>query len=145
MAQLKNYPLGTNMKKPKVYLAGQANEYENNWKEDFKKLDGFEFYDWEFHSDQSSPDNFYPEDLKAVKNADILVANPGIAPSEATWIEIGYFLANNTKKPGDTCNKLIIIWKEERLPKWSIEFVKKAGKVVSSVEEAIKELQKLSY
>lgn len=132
------------MKQPKVYLAGQSNEYENNWKEEFKKLGGFEFYDWEFDSDQTSPDTFFPDDLRAVKEADILVANPGIAPSEATWIEIGYFLANNTKTPGDTCPKLIIIWKDERLPRWSIEFVKKAGLVVSSVEKAISELKKLT-
>jgi|SRR3990167_2884856 len=107
--KLKSYSLEANMKKPKVYLAGQANMYENDWKEDFKKLGGFKCYDWEFHSDQSSPDAFYPDDLRAVKDAEILVANPGVAPSEATWIEIGYFLANNTEKPGDTCEKLIII------------------------------------
>ncbi len=131
------------MTKPKVYLAGQSNEYENNWKEEFKALDHFEFYDWEFQSDQTSPDTFYPDDLKAVNRADILVANPGIAPSEATWIEIGYFLACNTKHPGETCDKLIIIWKNDRLPKWSIEFVRKAGKVVSSIAEAKSELIKL--
>jgi len=128
---------------PKVYLAGQSNEYENNWKEKFKKLGGFEFYDWEFDSDQTSPDTFFPDDLRAVKNADILVANPGIAPSEATWIEIGYFLALNTNKPGDKCKKLIIIWKDDRNPKWSIEFVKKAGIVVNNVEDAIKMLLSL--
>lgn len=129
--------------KPKVYLAGQSNEYENNWKEEFKKIDGFDFYDWEFDSDQTSPDTFFPDDLKAVKNANILVANPGIAPSEGTWIEIGYFLANNTEKPGDTCNRLIIIWKEERQPKWSIPFVAKAGLIVPDVSSAIEELKKL--
>lgn len=131
------------MKKLKVYLAGQPNEYDNDWKEGFKKLDEFKCYDWEFQSDQTSPDTFFPDDLRAVKNADILVANPGISPSEATWIEIGYFLANNTEKPGDTCKNLIIIWKEERLPRWSFDFVEKSGKVVHSVEEAMKELQKL--
>lgn len=145
VAKPKSDTLGTNMKQLKVYLAGQSNEHDNSWKEVFKKLKGYDFYDWEFHSDQTSPDTFYPDDLKAVKSSDILVANPGIAPSEAAWIEIGYFLANNTEKPGDTCKKLIIIWKEERMPKWSIEFVKKAGTVVSSVEEAIAELQKLAY
>lgn len=127
----------------KVYLAGQANEYENNWKKKLKKIKNFDFYDWEFDSDQSSPDKFFPDDLRAVKNASILIANPGIAPSEATWIEIGYFLANNTNNPGETCKNLIIIWKEKRLPKWSIEFVKKAGVVVSTVEEAIETLKEL--
>jgi hypothetical protein len=131
------------MKQLKVYLAGQSNEYEDDWKEEFKKLKGFDFYDWEFHSDQTSPDTFYPDDLRAITNSDILVANPGIAPSEATWIEIGYFLANNTSKPGDTCNKLIIIWKDERLPRWSAPFVNKTGKVVNSVSRAIEELNKL--
>lgn len=126
----------------KVYLAGQPNEYENDWKELFKKIPGFDFYDWEFDSDQTSPSTFFPDDLKAVANADILVANPGVAPSEATWIEIGSFYMKNTK-PGYFCERLIIIWKEDRNPKWSIEFVKKAGKVVSSVEEAIAELIKL--
>lgn len=126
----------------KVYLAGQPNEYENNWKETFKKVSGFDFYDWEFDSDQTSPDTFFPDDLKAVECADILVANPGIAPSEATWMEIGSFYMKNAK-PGEFCERLIIIWKEDRNPKWSIEFVKKAGKVVSSVEEAIVELKKL--
>ncbi len=129
--------------KQRVYLAGQANEHENNWKEEFKKLDDFDFYDWEFDSDQSSPNTFFPDDLKAVKSADILVANPGIAPSEGTWIEIGYFLALNTDVPGITCKNMIIIWKDDREPKWSIEFVKKAGVVVGTVKEAVAELKKL--
>lgn len=132
------------MQKPKVYLAGQSNEYENNWKEKFKKLKDFEFYDWEFDSDQTSPNTYFSDDLNGIKNSNILVANPGNAPSEATWIEIGYFLANNTKKPGDRCNKLIIIWKDNRLPIWSIEFVRKAGIVVNSVDKAIEELIKLN-
>ena len=127
----------------KVYLAGQPNEYENNWKEKFKVIDGFKFYDWEFDSNQTSPDTFFPDDLEAIYNSDILVANPGIAPSESTWIEIGYFLALNTKKPGDTCNRLIIVWPENRLPRWSIKFVEKVGKIVGSIEEAIAEIRKL--
>jgi hypothetical protein len=32
-------------KKLKVYLAGQPNEYDNNWKEEFKAMKGFEFFD----------------------------------------------------------------------------------------------------
>ena len=68
------------MKKPRVYLAGQSNEYENNWKEELKKLNGFEFYDWEFDSDQTSPDTYFPADLKGIKSSDILIANPGVAP-----------------------------------------------------------------
>lgn len=130
--------------KKKVYLAGQSNEYEKNWKERFKKLQGFSFYDWEFDSDQSSPDTYFPEDLMGIKNAKCMVANPGVAPSEGTWIEIGYFYALNTNKPGDFCKKLIIIWKKNRNPKWSIDFVKKTGYVVSSVPEAIKKLQEIS-
>lgn len=132
------------MKKPKVYLAGQSNNYENNWKEKFKKIEGFDFYDWEFDSNQKSPDTFFPDDLKAINNSDILIANPGIAPSEGTWIEIGYFLAKNTKIPGDSCKKLIIIWRKNRLPTWSIEFVKKTGIVVSSVNKALEELKKIN-
>jgi hypothetical protein len=73
-----------------------------------------------------------------------MIANPGIAPSEATWMEIGYFYSLNTKCPGDFCNQLIIIWKEKRQPKWSLGFVAKAGIVVSSVEEAILELKKMA-
>jgi hypothetical protein len=130
-------------KKLKVYLAGQADEYESDWKETFKKIKEFDFYDWELESDQTSPDTFFPQDLRAVKDADILVANPGVAPSESTWIEIGYFLALNTTKPGEKCEKLIIIWKKERSPKWSIEFVRKAGIVVSSVGKAVGELKKM--
>ncbi len=131
--------------KPRVYLAGQANEYENNWKEEFKSLlTDFDFYDWEFDSDQSSPDTFFPQDLQAVKRSDFLVANPGIAPSEATWIEIGCFYELNTSKPGDFCNKLIIIWKKERQPRWSIEFVNKTGWVVETVQEAIEKLKGLN-
>lgn len=130
--------------KQKVYLAGQANEYENNWKEEFKKLKDFAFHDWEFDSDQTSPDTFFPDDLNGIKNADFMVANPGIAPSEGTWIEIGYFYALNTKKPGDFCKKLIIVWNKERKPIWSIEFVKKTGYVVSNIPEAIKKLKNIS-
>lgn len=133
------------MSKPKVYLAGQSNEYDHDWKEEFKKLTDFDFYDWEFDSDQSSPDTYFPDDLNGISNADILIANPGIAPSEGTWIEIGYFLAKNTQNPGDKCHKLIIIWKNERQPIWSIDFVKKAGIVVSSVGKAIEELNKLNH
>jgi nucleoside 2-deoxyribosyltransferase len=131
------------MYKKKVYLAGQANEYETNWKEKFKKLDGFDFYDWEFDSNQTSPNTFFPDDLNGVKKADFMVANPGLVTSEGTWIEIGYFYANNVKTPGDFCDKLIIIWSEDRNPKWSIEFVKKTGWVVSSVDEAINKLKYL--
>lgn len=130
--------------KKKVYLAGQSNEYEKNWKEKFKKIPGFDFYDWEFDSDQSSPDTYFPEDLTGIKNAKYMVANPGIAPSEGTWIEIGYFYAMNTKKPGDSCNRLIIVWKKDRKPVWSIDFVKKTGYVVSSVPAAIKKLKEIS-
>ncbi len=122
---------------------GQPNRYDNDWKEVFKKLPYFEYYDWEFDSDQTSPDTYFPDDLKGIYSADILVANPGIAPSEATWIEIGIFYAKNIKNPGEQCNNLIIIWKDDRNPKWSIEFVKKAGIVVSTFEEAIEELKKL--
>jgi hypothetical protein len=132
------------MDSKKVYLAGQANEYENNWKEEFKKLDGFDFHDWEFDSDQSSPDTFFPDDLNGIKKADFMVANPGLATSEGTWIEIGYFYANNTENPGDFCNKLIIIWRKDREPKWSMEFVEKTGFIVSSVEEAIVKLKELA-
>lgn len=128
--------------KPKVYLAGQPNQYDD-WRTEFKKLKGFNFYDPDIDSDQSSPETFFPQDLTAVRKADILVANPGTKPSEGTWIEIGYFLALNTKIPGKTCKNMIIIWRDDREPKWSIEFVKKVGKVVSSVKEAIKELEKL--
>jgi hypothetical protein len=127
----------------KVYLAGQPNQYEQNWKEDFKKIPDFEFYDWEFDSDQTSSDTFFPDDLKGIYSSDILVVNPGTAPCESPWIEIGVFYGRNIQQPGDFCKNIIIIWKEERNPKWSIEFVKKVGTVVSSIEEAIKELEKL--
>jgi hypothetical protein len=132
------------LKKPRIYLAGQPNEYEDNWKEKFKKLEHLDCYDWEFDSDQSSSDTFFPQDLTAVREADFLIANPGLAPSEATWIEVGYFIALNTSTPGEFCNKLIIIWKEERLPKWSFEFVRKTGYVAPSVEEAINLLDNVS-
>lgn len=129
--------------KPKVYLAGQPNQYDG-WRSEFRKLDNFDFYDPDTDSDQSSPETFFPQGLTAIKNADILVANPGTKPSEGTWIETGYFLALNTKTCGETCKNMIIIWNDNREPRWSIEFAKKAGKVVSSVEEAMKELRHLS-
>ncbi len=124
------------MSKTKVYLAGQSNEHENNWKEIFKDIEQCDFHDWEIDSDQTSPDTFFPDDLNGVKSANFMVANPGTAPSEGTWIEIGYFYGNNTKIPGEFCNNLIIVWQESRNPKWSIEFVKKAGHVVTTAEEA---------
>ncbi len=133
----------TEEEKSTVYLAGQSNEYENNWKKDFKLITGIDFYDWEFDSDQTSPETYFPQDLAGIRKSKFLVANPGLAPSEATWVEIGYFYALNTKEPGDFCEKLIIIWKDNRLPKWSIEFVKKTGIVVRSVEEAKEKLLEL--
>ncbi len=128
----------------KVYLAGQPNKYESNWKKAFRGIEGFDFYDPEIDSDQTSSVTFFPQDLQAIEDADILVANPGIAPAEATWIEIGYFLKKDTTKPGETSKNLIMVWKDEREPKWSIEFVKKAGKIVNTVEEAVIELQNLA-
>lgn len=122
--------------KPMVYLAGQSNEYENDWKKIFNKIDVCDFYDWEIHSNQSSPETFFPDDLRGIKSSSYLIANPGTAPSEATWFEIGYFYALNTTRPGQFCEKLIIIWKEERLPKWSIEFIRKAGYIVKTPDEA---------
>ena len=135
---------GITKNKPKVYLAGQPNEYDDSWKESFKELSEFDFYDWELDSDQISPDTFFPDDLNAVKRADIMIANPGTSPSEGTWIEIGYFYALNTAKPGDFCDKLIIVWSEDRIPRWSIEFVKKTGIVVNSVEKAIEKLKEIA-
>ncbi|RJO60119.1 hypothetical protein C4544_07220 [candidate division WS5 bacterium] len=127
----------------KVYLAGLAKEYAGEWKERIiREVPGFEYHDWEIDSDQTSPDTFFPDDLKGIKAADILVANPGTTPCEGTWIEVGYFLANNTEKPGDTCDRLIIIWPKDRSD-WSLEFVEKAGIIVESVDEAIEALKKL--
>lgn len=120
----------------KVYLAGQPDIYES-WRNQFYKLEGFKFYNPDVDSDQSSPDTFFPQDLTAVTNAEYLVAYPATAPSEGTWIEIGYFLAKNTSFPGEKCDRLIIIWPDSREPKWSIEFIKKCGVVVSTVQEAI--------
>lgn len=126
-----------------VYLAGQPNEYDNNWKELFKAIDGCDFYDWEVHSNQTSADTYFPDDLKAIERADILIANPGTAPSEAMWIEVGYFYNKNVKVPGDFCDRLIVIWQESRNPKWSIDFVRKAGIVVTTPDEAIQKLKSI--
>jgi hypothetical protein len=131
-------------RKIRVYLGGMSNHHDNNWKKLFQGMAGCEFYDWEIDSDQTSADTYFPDDLNGIKGADILVANPGsVAPAEATWIEIGYFYALNTKKPGDFCDRLIIIWQESRQPKWSIEFVEKAGFVVSTFDEAITKLKEI--
>jgi len=130
-------------KKPKVYLAGQWNEYLDNWKESFKKMKEFDFYDPEFDSRQDHIDKYFINDLKGVKEADIMVANPGLIVSEGTWIEIGYFYALNTKKVGDFCDKLIIVWDKKREPKWSLDFIKKMGIVVDSKEKAIKSLKEI--
>lgn len=126
----------------KVYLAGQPNQYDN-WRKNFENIKGFDFYDPDTDSDQSSPNIFFPQDLKAVSEADILIANPGTPPSEGTWIEVGYFLALNTKTPGEQCKNIIIIWNEDRV-KWSIEFVKKVGYVVNTAEEAVEKLQQIN-
>lgn len=125
----------------KVYLAGRFSKYDN-WKEKIKKVDDFEFFDPEINSNQSSPDTFFPDDLKAVRSSDILIANPGLEPCEGTWIEVGYFLAHKTKISGDFCKELIIIWEKERINQ-SLDFVKKTGVIVSSVDEAVKHLKKL--
>ncbi len=119
-----------------VYLAGQPDEYENNWKQKFQTGSGFVFFDWEIHADQSSAEMFFPQDLEAIKNSHVLIANPGTAPSEGTWFEIGYFYALNTNKPGEFCDNLIIIWNKNRVPKWSYVFIERSGHMVTTVEEA---------
>ncbi|MBD3366055.1 hypothetical protein GF360_01790 [candidate division WWE3 bacterium] len=126
----------------KVYLAGQPNQYDP-WRKQFENIQGFDFYDPDTDSDQSSPDTFFPQDLQAIYDSEILIAYPGTKPSEGTWIEVGYFLALNTETPGDRCKTLIIIWPDEREPKWSIEFPRRAGTLVDTVEEAVIELKKL--
>ncbi len=128
----------------RVYLAGQWNEHDNNWKQTFKQISGIEFYDPEIDSDQSSPDKYFPQDLEGIASSIMMVANPGIAPSEATWMEVGYFYALNTKVPGERCPRLIIVWKEERTPKWSVGFIQMAGILVNSIEEARDELLKFT-
>lgn len=125
----------------KVYLAGQFSEY-NGWKNSFENIDGFEFYNPEIDSNQYSSDAYFSKDLQAISDADILIANPGIAPSEGTWIEVGYFLARNNTVPGEKCDNLIIIWDKGRLD-WSIEFVKKAGHVVRTVDDAVRKLNEI--
>ena len=50
----------------KVYLAGQPNQYDSNWKDEFIKIEEFEFYDPEIDSDQTSSKTFFPQDLVAV-------------------------------------------------------------------------------
>ena len=118
----------------KVYLAGQFKEYDN-WKEEIKTIDGLDFFDPEFDSDKSTPDTFYPDDLTGVKNSDILIASAGTTPCEGAWIEVGYFIATHTEKPGDFCDNLIIIWPKDRID-WSMEFVRKTGHIVKNNEEA---------
>jgi len=125
----------------RVYLAGLFSEYDV-WKDEVKKAEGFDFFDPEVHSNQSSPDTFFPDDFAAVKLSDILIAYPGSTPCEGTWIEVGYFISNKTERPGDLCKNLIIIWQKDRI-NWSLEFVNKAGIIVSSVDEAIEYLKKL--
>ena len=125
----------------KVYLAGQPDQYDN-WRNNFENIQGFDFYNPDTNSDQSSSDTFFPQDLKAVSESNFLIANPGLATSEGTWIEIGYFLALNTKTPGEQCKNMIIIWNKERVD-WSVEFVKKAGFVVNTPEEAVRKLQQI--
>ena len=128
----------------KVYFAGQPNQYDNDWKDEFIKIEEFEFYDPEIDSDQTSSKTFFPQDLVAVQNSNILVANPGIATSEATWVEVGYFLATHTKNAGDTCENLIIVWKDKREPKWPIEFIRKTGHLVTTLEEVRSKLKTLA-
>jgi nucleoside 2-deoxyribosyltransferase len=125
----------------KVYLAGQPDQYDS-WRKNFENIQGFDFYNPDTDSDQSSPETFFPQDLIAVSKAKFLVANPGTTPSEGTWIEVGYFLALNTKTPGEQCKNMVIIWNKDRVD-WSIEFVKKAGFVVNTVDEAVKKLQQI--
>jgi hypothetical protein len=125
----------------KVYLAGQFKEYDG-WKEEIKKVAGFDFFDPELHSDQSTPDTFYPDDLTAVKNSDVLIASTGTTPCEGTWIEVGYFIAHHTTNPGEFCKNLIIIWPKERID-WSMEFVGKTGTVVETLDQAKTELARL--
>jgi len=131
--------------KEKVYLAGQWNQYDNNWKIEFDDLkNNFDFYDPETDSNQTSPDTYFQDDLRGVINSQVMIANPGTIPAEATWIEIGVFYRSHVQNIGERCNKLIIVWKEDRNPKWALEFIKRAGIVVSSVAEAKVELRNLT-
>ncbi len=131
-------------KKEKVYLAGQWSKYDNNWKQEFNELkNSFDFHDPEVDSNQTSADTYFSDDLNGVIGSDVMIANPGTIPAEATWIEIGVFYKTHTEKVGERCNNLIVVWKEDRNPKWAIDFIKKAGVVVSSVTEAREELRKL--
>ena len=126
-----------------VYLAGQPDQYANNWKKQIKTIEGFRFFDWETDADQTDPGIYFPCDLKAICQSSIMIANPGIAPSEAMWFEVGYFYSMNVETPGDFCERLIIIWPPERKPEWSIDFIMQSGKCAINLEEAKKLLIKL--
>ena len=130
------------IKLPLVYLAGQPKCYLD-WKKSFYEIKEINCYDPFTDSNQDSPETFFPEDIKGISNSDFLVAHPGIAPSEGTWIEIGYFLALNTKNPGEKCKNIIIIWEDIRLPIWSKPFVEQAGTLVSTIDEALIVLKQL--
>src|SRR5450432_2094234 len=58
----------------RVYLGGMSNHHDNNWKKLFQGIAGCDFYGWEIDSDQTSADRYFPDDLKGIQDADILVA-----------------------------------------------------------------------
>jgi len=120
----------------KIYLAGPWNIHANFWKTEIKK-GGLNYYDPEIDSNQASSDTLFPDDLKAIRKASKMVVFPSNIPAEAAWFEMGYFYATHAKD-NEKLDSLIVIWKEDREPKWAVKFLKMAGHIVGSVEDAIK-------
>src|SRR4030042_1166880 len=113
--------------KERAYLAGGWNEYCEFWKDKVKKNEVYIYYDPEIDSRQDSPDNYFPDDVEAIRKADVFIGYAGYKPSEAMFAEAGIFYASHVEKMGDFCNNLIIIWPEDRKPDWALPFLKKMG------------------
>jgi hypothetical protein len=124
------------MTKNKIYLAGPWDSYADNWKTKIKK-GGLNYYDPQIDSNQTSSETFFPDDLRAIREADKMVVFPSDIPAEAAWFEMGYFYATHAKD-NEKLDSLIVIWKEDREPRWALKFLKMAGHIVSSIEEANK-------
>lgn len=121
--------------KERAYLAGGWNEYNDNWKDKVKENKTYIYHDPELDSNQESPDTYFKDDVEAIKNADTFIGYASNIPSEAMFAEAGMFYASHVEKLGDFCEKLIIVWPEDRQPDWALPFLKKMGRVVNKLED----------
>lgn len=126
-----------------IYIAGVWERYcSNRYKEIIEEsLPTLRCYDPEIHQDG----DFFPDDLDALSNSEIIVANISDFTMQAIGFEIGY-IYSLLKSRGYTNDILptpnvILIW-DPNIISYGRRFWERVGIIVETPQEAVVEIKK---